>query len=265
MNTRKYSREFIAGCFVLIGLICIAYMTIKLGRMELFSRQGYFVSAVFSSVSGLRVGADVEIAGVSVGRVTEIGLEQGMAAARVTLNMRDGVVLGEDTVAAIKTSGIIGDKFIELSPGNTQKPMQPGGVITASMGAADIDDLINQFSMSSAYSSQAYTLHAMFSSVAGLQVGAAVQIAGVSVGQVSAITLDHAMGVASISMRINREVELPSDVIASIKTNGLIGGKYVSLSLGASEEVLKDGGSIHDTEPSLDIEALISKFALGGV
>ena len=265
MNTKKYSKEFIAGCFVLVGLLCIAYMTVKLGRMELFSNKGYTISAAFSSVSGLRVGANVEIAGVTVGRVTDIRLTADHSAAHVTLNMQDGILVGPNAVAAVKTSGIIGDKFIELSPGSIDKPIGNGGVIQATMAAADIDDIINQFSMSSACWADAYTLTGIFSSITGLRVGAAVQISGVSVGQVSAIDLDPNMGTAAVHMNINPSVELPSDVIASIKTNGLIGGKFISLSLGASDEILKDGGYIHDTVPSLDIEALISKYALGGV
>lgn len=265
MNTKKYSREFIAGCFVLLGLICIGYMTVKLGKMELFSSKGYFVSATFSSVSGLRVGAEVEIAGVSVGRVTEISLDQSIPAARVVMNMKDGIVLGENTVAAISTSGIIGDKFIDITPGDTSRPLGPGGEITTSMGASNLDNLINQFSMASAYSTDAYTISGVFSSVAGLQPGATVQISGVSVGQVSGITLDHVLGTATVHMRIDKDIELPDDVMASVKTNGLIGGKYISLSLGASEELLADGDIIHNTEPSMDIEALISKYALGGV
>ena len=265
MNTKKYSHEFIAGCFVLLGLICIGYMTIKLGRMELFSQKGYFVSAVFSNVAGLRVGASVEIAGVAVGRVTGINLEQESAAARVAINVREGIKVGENAIAAIKTSGIIGDKYIEIMPGTIAKPLAEGGRITSTKSAADIDDLIDQFSMASTHSTNSYRLTGIFSSVAGLREGAAVQIAGVSVGQVSAITLNQEMGVAAVSMRINKHVPLPEDVIASVKTNGLIGGKYVSLSLGASEEMLEDGGIIHYTEPSLDIEALISKYALGGV
>ncbi len=265
MNTKKYSREFTVGCFVLLGIICIGYMTIKLGRMELFSRQGYSVSAVFSSISGLRVGADVEIAGVPVGRVTGVALESDGAAARVSMNLDIGIKVGADAIAAIKTSGIIGDKFVDIAPGNTKNLLPEGGAITATMGAADIDDLINQFSMASAYSPNSYYLTGVFSSVAGLQAGAAVQIAGVSVGQVASITLDRDLGTAQVELRINKNVQLPEDVIASVKTNGIIGGKYVSISLGASETMLKDGGTIHNTEPSLDIEALISKYALGGV
>ena len=68
-------RETAVGVFVLIGLLCVGYLTIKLGRMELFSQKGFEMSARFDSVSGLRVGADVELAGVPVGRVTAIRLD----------------------------------------------------------------------------------------------------------------------------------------------------------------------------------------------
>lgn len=264
MNTKKYSRELIAGCFVLLGLVCIAYMAVKLGKMELFSQKGYFVTAEFSTASGLRVGADVEIAGVNIGRVTEIGLDQQASVARVTMNVRDDIVMGVNTIASIRTSGIIGDKFIDITPGDISRPLPAGGVITATMGAANLDGLVNIFSMTSAYSAEAYTVNAVFSSVAGLSVGAAVQISGVSVGQIAGIELDHVMGTATVAMRIDKDVELPDDIMASVKTNGLIGGKYISLSLGASETLLADGDTIYNTESSMDIESLISKYAFSG-
>ena len=78
LNLMSTVRETAVGLFVLFGLVCVAYLTIKLGKMEVFSQQGFELSANFDSVSGLRVGADVEMAGVPVGRVISIGLDQTM-------------------------------------------------------------------------------------------------------------------------------------------------------------------------------------------
>ena len=109
---RNYTRDTITGIFVIIGLICVAYLTIKLGKMELTSGNDYTVYARFTSISGLRVGAGVEISGVSVGKVTAISLEQDDEGsyALVTMKVNNGIELTDSCIASVKTSGLIGDK-----------------------------------------------------------------------------------------------------------------------------------------------------------
>ena len=118
---RNYARDTFAGLFVIIGLICVAYLTVKLGKMELTGGNGYTVHARFSSIAGLRVGAGVEIAGVSVGKVTAISLEQNDEGtlAVVSMKINKGVELTDSCIASVKTSGLIGDKYISLSPGGS--------------------------------------------------------------------------------------------------------------------------------------------------
>lgn len=110
-----------------------------------------------------------------------------------------------------------------------------------------------------------YTLYGQFESVSGLTRGASVEIAGVQVGQVTRIHLDPELQVAVVTMKIEREVELTDDVIASLKTAGLIGDKYIKLFPGGSDLVLKDGDMITETESGVDLEELISKYVFGGV
>ena len=107
---------------------------------------------------------------------------------------------------------------------------------------------------------QTYTLDARFSSVAGLKDGAVVQVAGVSVGKVDSIVLDKQGYDALVRMRIDQGVELQEDSIASIRSETLLGGKLVSISPGGSEEILGDGDEITETEPSISLEELISKY-----
>ena len=137
-------RETAVGIFVLIGLLCVAYLTIKLGRMELISDQGYQVTARFNSVSGLRVGADVELAGVPVGRVTAITLDPQRAQAVVALRLPENLRLPSDTIASIKTSGLIGDKFVSLSPGGSETLLNHGGEIEDTESAVDLESLIGK-------------------------------------------------------------------------------------------------------------------------
>lgn len=144
MHVKKYSMELSVGVFVLIGLLCVAYLTIRVGKMELFSNSGYTLVAKFSSTAGLRTGANVEIAGVFVGRVTQIDLDSEYYS-NVHIRIRDGVKIPDDTGAAIKTSGLIGDKYISLTPGGSATDLADGGVLTDTQSAVDIEDLISKY------------------------------------------------------------------------------------------------------------------------
>ena len=141
----KGYRETAVGVFVLVGLVCVGYLTVKLGRMELLSDEGYRVVARFSSVTGLRVGADVEIAGVPVGKVSAIELAGDSSSALVVLRLRPDLRLAEDTIAAIKTSGLIGDKYINLSPGGSTALLKAGDEIVDTNDAVDIEGLISKY------------------------------------------------------------------------------------------------------------------------
>jgi len=104
-----------------------------------------------------------------------------------------------------------------------------------------------------------YSLVAEFDNVTGLKVGATIEIAGVNVGKVSGIELgEH--GLAKVSMLINRDIRISADAIASIRTQGLIGDKYIKIIQGADEEMLAEDGEIFDTESAIDFEELISKY-----
>ena len=104
-----------------------------------------------------------------------------------------------------------------------------------------------------------FRLEAEFDNVTGLKVGAGIEIAGVSIGKVADLSLGEE-GLAKVGMLVTRDVNITADAIASIRTQGLIGDKYIKITQGADEEMLKDGGVIFDTESSIDIEELISKY-----
>jgi phospholipid/cholesterol/gamma-HCH transport system substrate-binding protein len=112
--------------------------------------------------------------------------------------------------------------------------------------------------------SKTYILEAEFDNVAGVKKGASVQVAGVNVGEVVSIELGE-MDVALLSLQISNKLKVPVDSMASVKSQGIIGDKYIQLSLGGDEEIFKPGETIVDTESSVDIESLISKFAFGSV
>lgn len=135
--------EIIVGLFVLVGLACLGYLAIRLGKLEVFGATGYTVIADFPSVAGLKVGDPVEIAGVKVGRVDSLGLSEDDRA-RLVLRLEDGVKLQEDVIASVRARGLIGDKFVLLTPGASEKTIPPGGKIRETESPPDIPDLIGK-------------------------------------------------------------------------------------------------------------------------
>ena len=140
---RKGNLELVVGLFVLLGLGCLAYLAIHLGKMEIMG-SGYQVLVNFDNISGLKKGAAVEVAGVEVGRVESIRLSSGDRA-NVTLRLETGLELHDDAIASIRTKGIIGDKFVKLSPGSSEKIVPPGGKIRDTESAIDLEELISSY------------------------------------------------------------------------------------------------------------------------
>lgn len=142
----KARLEIIVGIFVLVGILCLAYLSINLGKLELIGGDYYEVSANFDSISGLRSGASVEIAGVEVGRVDRIVLDPKAGyTAKVTLKINSGIELQDDVIASVRTRGMIGDKFIQLKPGGSDRLLKDGGRIREAESAVDFESLISKF------------------------------------------------------------------------------------------------------------------------
>jgi len=142
---KKYSIETTVGIFVVIGLICVGYMTIKLGKVSLFGEDTYPLYARFASVSGLRVGSSVEIYGIQVGSVTSLGIDPERQMGIVGMKIDKGLKVYDDATATIKTSGLIGDKYVKIDPGGGGEILKPGGTITQTSVPADIEDLIGKY------------------------------------------------------------------------------------------------------------------------
>lgn len=139
----KARLELVVGAFVLVGIVCLGYLSIKLGKLEVIGGDRYEVEAEFNSASGLKPGAAVEIAGVEVGRVKSIVLNQDRALVRLAL--LNGTKLYSDTIASIKTRGIIGEKFLALSPGGGGDPLKPGDMIRDTESGLDLEELVSQY------------------------------------------------------------------------------------------------------------------------
>lgn len=111
---------------------------------------------------------------------------------------------------------------------------------------------------------KSYSIDAEFHNVSGIKNGADVKISGVSVGSVRKMYLNED-GLAVVSMQVDKGIEIPIDSIVSVKSQGIIGDKFLQISLGGDEDLYQPGEVIVDTESSVDIESLISKFAFGKV
>jgi phospholipid/cholesterol/gamma-HCH transport system substrate-binding protein len=142
---KKYSIETVVGIFVLVGIMCVAYMTIKLGKVSFSGDSYYSLYANFTSISGLRIGNPIEIDGIEVGRVENMSIDQKKQMALVELKINKGIQVYDDASAAIKTAGLIGDKFIKIDPGGGGSVLKPGNMITETTSALDIEDLIGKY------------------------------------------------------------------------------------------------------------------------
>jgi phospholipid/cholesterol/gamma-HCH transport system substrate-binding protein len=109
-----------------------------------------------------------------------------------------------------------------------------------------------------------YTLHAKFDSIDGLDVGSEVRLAGIKVGTITAARIDPQSYRALVDFTVQNAIRLPKDSAAAINSDGLLGGKYLGLSVGGDEQMLADGGEVTITQSSINIEQLIGKYIFGG-
>jgi phospholipid/cholesterol/gamma-HCH transport system substrate-binding protein len=142
---KKYMMETTVGIFVVIGLLCIGYMTMKLGEVSLFGDNSYLLYARFTSVSGLRVGSPVEMLGLEVGRVERLTIDQEQGMALAEMKIKKGVKVYADAIASIKTSGLIGDKYVQIDPGGSEQLLKPGSSITETTSPIDIENIISKY------------------------------------------------------------------------------------------------------------------------
>jgi len=141
----KFNKETAVGIFVVVGLLAIAYMSIKLGNVQLFTDKYYNVRANFSDISGLKANAPVNMFGVKIGFVNEISIDQEQGVARVEMMIEKEVELTDDAIVSVKTNGLIGDKYLKISPGGLGEKINPGDTLFDTNPSIDLEDLISKF------------------------------------------------------------------------------------------------------------------------
>tara|TARA_B110000305_G_C19407530_1_gene623621 strand:- start:157 stop:612 length:456 start_codon:yes stop_codon:yes gene_type:complete len=141
--------ESVVGIFMLAGIIAVSYVAIKLGGIDLFDDSTYILEARFKSTAGLKKGSQVMVSGVAIGQIEKIDLDTKEFVSIVTFRIPKNVTLDDDTIASVKSSGLIGDKFLGLSPGGSGVALEPGERIVDTESALDIEGLIAKFGFGS--------------------------------------------------------------------------------------------------------------------
>ncbi len=144
-SMKKYAMETTVGIFLVFGLLCIGYMTVKLGHVTFLGDNSYSLFARFTSVTGLRVGSSVHMLGIEIGRVERLTMDQKDQKAVVEIRIQEGIKIFDDAIASIKTEGLIGDQYLSIDPGGSGAPLAPGGSITETQPAVDMADLIGKY------------------------------------------------------------------------------------------------------------------------
>jgi phospholipid/cholesterol/gamma-HCH transport system substrate-binding protein len=142
---KKYTMETVVGIFIVFGLLCIGYMTIKLGHVSLLGDDSYSLTAKFTTVTGLRVGNPVNILGIEVGKVARITMDQENQKAVVEMKIGKGMKIYDDAIASIKTEGLIGDKYLSIDPGGAGALLGNRGTIIETQAPVDINELIGKY------------------------------------------------------------------------------------------------------------------------
>ncbi|MCI0468984.1 MAG: outer membrane lipid asymmetry maintenance protein MlaD [Nitrospirae bacterium] len=141
---KKFDVEVLVGFFLLIGIISLAYLSIKLGDLEIIGKDRYTIYVEFEKAGGVKSGAVVEIAGVDVGRLKSVRLGP-MYGAVVELAIDSNIKIQEDAIASIKTRGLIGEKYLQITPGSSDKLLSNGGKLRESESAVDLEELLHKY------------------------------------------------------------------------------------------------------------------------
>jgi len=140
---KRFDVEVVVGIFVLIGLICLAYLSIRLGKMEVMGGGGYELYAKLPNTGGLKKGSVIEIAGVEVGRLKVITLDNYQA--KLILHFQPEIKIQEDAILSVKTKGLMGEKYLSLSPGGSEKFLAPGEWIRETEPPIDLEELLAKY------------------------------------------------------------------------------------------------------------------------
>jgi len=135
--------EILVGAFVMLGIAALGYLSISIGGLQLVAPDHYVLKARFESVGDLKQGAPIRLAGVKVGQVTSVRLKDYSAEAELSIGR--ALVLPKDSVASIRTEGLLGNTYVALSPGGSLENLHDGGLVSRTEPALDLSDLLARY------------------------------------------------------------------------------------------------------------------------
>jgi phospholipid/cholesterol/gamma-HCH transport system substrate-binding protein len=147
----KRGIETLVGLFVLLGLLGLVFLALQAANLTTFgTNKGYTVSARFDNIGGLKPRSPIRSAGVTIGRVTSIGLDPKTFEGVVSMEIDATVQFPKDSSAKILTAGLLGDQYIGIEPGSSDENLAAGGKITQTQSAVVLENLIGQLVTSKA-------------------------------------------------------------------------------------------------------------------
>lgn len=141
---KRENLEISVGIFVLIGIIALGYLSFKLGKIDLFSGGYYNLYAEFDKVGGIKKGSVVEIAGVPVGSVERVSINERYHAL-VEIRISSSIKIPDDSIASVRTKGLIGEKYIQIIPGGSEQYLAQGGKIRETESSVDIEEVLSKY------------------------------------------------------------------------------------------------------------------------
>lgn len=280
MQRTKY--DIWVGLFVMLGVMSIVFLALKVGNLvNLSFDKTYAFNAQFSNIGGVTTGSPVKSAGVVVGRVRRIVLDNQTNKAVATLEMRSGYDFAVDSTFRIVTSGLLGEEYIAISPGVEnitleQAVEQNAGnlLVTRTQPSIALGDLLAQILPGSdgnqPLTGRTYRVDARFGNIGTIRAGATVKSSGVLVGRVLAVNYDNHMYQAVVTLELESSFDFPSDSSLRIMSSGLIGGQYIDISPGIEEQTLEQAAReaqrngevflVTQTQSAIVLEDLIGQF-----
>jgi len=144
MNEKQHT-ELLVGIFMLVGIIAITFLALRMGDINLINNDQYTIKTKFTSASGLKVGAYVEMSGVTVGKVKQIVFDPESYLANVDIRIQNNIRVPDDSIASIRTSGIIGDKFVKISAGGSDTYLEANMEIIETEPSINLEELISKY------------------------------------------------------------------------------------------------------------------------
>lgn len=273
----KHAVETIIGAIILI--IAAGFFSYAFNTADVKTVEGYKIAASLDTLEGISVGSEITLNGIKIGSVIDTTLDQnpdtGLFTTNMIMSINDAYRLPIDSGAEIATSGLMGERFIRLLPGDSPEMLKDGDEMTHIPQRQTISDVLGPVmtgmlapAESAIAAHEAYQITAKFDNANGISEGTDIRMNGIKIGMVSDVELQPQTwegevleGVydAVVTLRILNNIKLPTDSAAEIANEGLLGGHFIRIVAGADEYFLEGGDQIIYTSEAVNLEQLLGQ------